>query len=730
MRKLILFTALLSAALNCACAQTTQILASNIIGADTHKLTAGTITFRATDMQGSPFFGHQVGLMIPRAVVCLIANGAITTAQSGGACTLVDTAATSPTHFCYATTIYDSISMGKVPAIPCLQPTGSTWSLDSYVPVSPTELVAPGLIGPQGERGPAGATIDVGSTTTGAPGTPASVVNSGSSSAVILNFAIPQGATGAPGPQGAKGDPGPQGVPGTGCTGSGCAGASFPDITDDNTAVILSKPMRVSGAGQGVQVYAGGVPSSTPPPDLPTHYAGWGGPTSGTQDYILDMPPAAPTQLSALVCGVPSTVGTLNHSPCQWMALAGSDASIPTAGTWAGQSGTIGCIDGSGGLTTVGCSTVPTATPTFTPASPYTGLAGTLTIADGTSGAIIQYCTTTSGTSCIPGTQYTAPIAVASSEYVCAIGAATGYLASLPVCWQGTISSVVSTPTFSPASPYSGSSSTTLTIADATSGATILYCTDTTNACTPATTYASPLTISSSGYVRSQAVLSGYTSSSVASWKATIQVFAGGNPVLIQHAAMTSNTATTSSAASYATGLTPTAGHLMVLAILLADGGGTTLNSVTDNLGNTWVIDGMSKNPGSTSSAAIAHSYLTTGGAALTVTAAFNHDLTHVAMETSEWSGSSSADVANGSTGTGTVATTSLTTTASVDLIIGVVMDYAAQVSTPSTGMTQLDVVGGYGPVEYQITTSAGTYTPGAILNNAAGWAAEGASFR
>ena len=43
-------------------------------------------------------------------------------------------------------------------------------------------------------------TIAVGTTTTGAPGSSASVTNSGSSAAAVFNFAIPRGDTGATGP--------------------------------------------------------------------------------------------------------------------------------------------------------------------------------------------------------------------------------------------------------------------------------------------------------------------------------------------------------------------------------------------------------------------------------------------------------------------------------------------------------------------------------------------------
>jgi hypothetical protein len=68
-----------------------------------------------------------------------------------------------------------------------------------------------GPAGPEGPQGPQGvpgtaATIAAGTTTTGAPGTNASVVNSGTSSAAVFDFTIPRGDVG---PQGPQGDPGP-----------------------------------------------------------------------------------------------------------------------------------------------------------------------------------------------------------------------------------------------------------------------------------------------------------------------------------------------------------------------------------------------------------------------------------------------------------------------------------------------------------------------------------------
>ena len=91
------------------------------------------------------------------------------------------------------------------------------WDTDTGAWVSIGALQGPqgiqGETGPQGPQGAQGepgtpgtdgaaATITVGQVTTVEAGTPASVTNSGTTSAAVFDFAIPQGATGPQGPQG------------------------------------------------------------------------------------------------------------------------------------------------------------------------------------------------------------------------------------------------------------------------------------------------------------------------------------------------------------------------------------------------------------------------------------------------------------------------------------------------------------------------------------------------
>lgn len=75
-------------------------------------------------------------------------------------------------------------------------------------------IITPNLKGRDG-AGSGSVSVAVGETVTGAPGTNASVTNTGTAAAPILNFTIPRGnpgASGAQGPQGSAGVQGPAGV--------------------------------------------------------------------------------------------------------------------------------------------------------------------------------------------------------------------------------------------------------------------------------------------------------------------------------------------------------------------------------------------------------------------------------------------------------------------------------------------------------------------------------------
>ena len=91
-----------------------------------------------------------------------------------------------------------------------------SWTNDKGLPNPANKNIT----GPQGEKGDTGAkgdaaTVNVGTVTTGEPGTPAAIVNRGDESAAIFDFTIPKGDKGD---RGEKGDKGEQGAAGTAAT--------------------------------------------------------------------------------------------------------------------------------------------------------------------------------------------------------------------------------------------------------------------------------------------------------------------------------------------------------------------------------------------------------------------------------------------------------------------------------------------------------------------------------
>ena len=159
----------------------------------------------------------------------------------------------------------------------------------------------PGATGPQGKPGEA-ATVEIGSVTTGAPGTSAEVTNSGTAKAAVLNFTIPQG------PQGAKGDTGPQGPQGE--TGEGFAVKGYFATL---SALQSGVPSPSAGDAYGV--------GSAEPYDIYIWdgvNSAWvnNGPLQGAQG-----PQGKPGEAATI------EIGTVTTAP------AGSDAAVTNSGT-------------------------------------------------------------------------------------------------------------------------------------------------------------------------------------------------------------------------------------------------------------------------------------------------------------------------------------------------------------------------------------------------------------
>ncbi len=232
--------------------------------------------------------------------------------------------------------------------------------------------------------------------------------------------------------------------------------------------------------------------------------------------------------ISLSVSGVPSgTTATLNPA-----TIAASGAGTSTMNIAVGLSTPIGsyplAITLRGGSIqqaatvnlVVGHAAV--ATPVFSPISGRYTSAQSVTITDATAGAAIYY--TTNGTTPTTASPlYTGPIAVASTETLKAMGAASGYSNSSVATATFTIAATV--PVFSP-KPTSYTSTQSVTISDSTAGAAIYYTTNGTTPTTSSSLYAGPITVFSTETIKAIAAASGYSNSGVATALYTIAAIA------------------------------------------------------------------------------------------------------------------------------------------------------------------------------------------------------------
>ncbi|BCJ98158.1 glycosyl hydrolase family 18 protein [Anaerocolumna chitinilytica] len=167
-------------------------------------------------------------------------------------------------------------------------------------------------------------------------------------------------------------------------------------------------------------------------------------------------------------------------------------------------------------------TTQTVAAPVFSPAAGTYTSAQSVTITSATSGAEIRY--TTDGTE--PATSsslYTAPLTISTTTTVKAKAFKSGMTASVTATAAYTISSTqtVASPVFNPAGgTYTSTQSVTITCA--TSGAQIRYTTDGTEPTASSALYSAALTISSTTTVKAKAFVSGMNSSATISQTYTI----------------------------------------------------------------------------------------------------------------------------------------------------------------------------------------------------------------
>jgi hypothetical protein len=164
----------------------------------------------------------------------------------------------------------------------------------------------------------------------------------------------------------------------------------------------------------------------------------------------------------------------------------------------------------SGGLPTA-------ATPTFSPSPGTYNSTQSVTLSDTTPGAVI-HCTT-DGSTPTSGSPVCTTVQVNTTTTIKAIAVASGYNNSAVA--SGTYTLTAATPTFSPA-PGNYTSSQSVTLSDATSGATIYYTTDGSTPTTSSPKYTAPIVVNTTTTIKAIAAASGFNNSAVATGIYTI----------------------------------------------------------------------------------------------------------------------------------------------------------------------------------------------------------------
>jgi subtilase family serine protease len=207
--------------------------------------------------------------------------------------------------------------------------------------------------------------------------------------------------------------------------------------------------------------------------------------------------------------------------------------------------------------------TPPAATPTFSPAAGTFTSAQSVTISDATAGATIYY-TTNGTTPTSSSTKYTGAISVSATKTLEAIAIATGTTNSAVVTAKYTITPPAATPAFSPAAG-TFTSAQSVTISDATAGATIYYTTNGTTPTSSSTKYTGAISVSATETLEAIAIATGYTNSAVVTAKYTITPpaatpkFSPAAGTFSSKQSVTLSDATTGAAIYYTTnGTTPT----------------------------------------------------------------------------------------------------------------------------------------------------------------------------
>jgi uncharacterized repeat protein (TIGR01451 family) len=354
----------------------------------------------------------------------------------------------------------------------------------------------------------------------------------------------------------------------------------------------------------------------------------------------------------------------------------------------------------------------PAATPVFSvPAGSYASTQS-VTITDGTQGAAIYY-TTNGSTPSNSSILYTGPITVSNSETLEAIAIAANYNNSAVASATYTINGQAATPVFSVGSG-SYATAQTVTITDATQGATIYYTTNGTIPTNASTPYSGAITVSSNETLEAIAIAANYSSSAVASATFTINgpaatpVFsvAAGSYATAQTVAITD--ATSGASIYYTTnGNTPTTASALYSAPITVSTSETLAAiAVAANYGNSAVASasytiGAPQYP-APAIVSISPPFTTAGGPTFQITVLGTGFL---ASSTVYW-GSSALSTQYGS------ATQLTAQVPASDIALAGITQLTVQNAAPGSGTSN--------PMAFEVDTASSTTTPPAFATTTA----------